>query len=117
MCIRDSKFSGQWNKHALRSVFPVPLPTQWRRDKQGFRWVYHRFLRNNRDQVLQLIAASTILPERVDVGRLLDLARHDDTYLGCNLLHRMLCIAGLEQTTGISGIALQRDAAQTAVSG
>ncbi len=111
------KFSGQWNKHALRSVFPVPLPTQWRRDKQGFRWVYHRFLRNNRDQVLQLIAASTILPERVDVGRLLDLARHDDTYLGCNLLHRMLCIAGLEQTTGISGIALQRDAAQTAVSG
>ncbi len=100
------KFAGHWNKHALRSVFPVPLPTQWRRDKQGFRWVYHRFLRNNRDQVFQLLAASTILPERVDVQRLLDRARRDDAYLACNLLHRMLCIAGLEQTTAIGGIGL-----------
>lgn len=97
------KFLGPWNKHALRSVFPVPLPTQWRRDKQGFRWVYHRFLRSNRDQVLQLIAASTILPQRVDVARLLDLARRDEAYLGCGLLHRMLCIAGLEQTGIVGG--------------
>ena len=110
------KFSGPWNKHALRSVFPVPLPTQWRREKQGFRWVYHRFLRNNRDQVLQLIAASTLLPERVDVGRLLDRARRDDAYLGCNLLHRMLCIAGLEQTTGVGGLALRPGADAATVS-
>lgn len=100
-----NKFVAGWNKHELRRVFPVALPTQWRRDKQGFRWVYHRFLRNNRDQVLQVIAASAILPERVDVARLLDLARRDDAYLGCSLLHRMLCIAGLEQSSGIGGIA------------
>ncbi|MEO8542296.1 MAG: asparagine synthetase B [Burkholderiaceae bacterium] len=99
------KFVGPWNKHELRSLFPLALPTQWRRDKQGFRWVYHRFLRQNRDQVLQLIAASTILPERIDVGRLLDAARRDERYLGCSLLHRSLCIAGLEQTCGINGIA------------
>lgn len=98
-------FVGPWNKHALRGVFPVPLPTQWRRDKQGFRWVYHRFLRNNRDQIMQLIAASTVLPERVDVGRLLDAARRDNAYLGSSLLHRMLCIAGLEQTCHFGGIA------------
>jgi asparagine synthase (glutamine-hydrolysing) len=47
-----NKFVGPWNKHELRSAFPafVPLPTQWRRDKQGFRWVYHRFLKNNRSR-------------------------------------------------------------------
>ena len=97
------KFVGAWNKHELRSLFPafVQLPTQWRRDKQGFRWVYSRFLRNNRAQVLELIASSRILPERVDVGRLLDLARKDDAYLGCGLLHRMLCVAGLEHTMGM----------------
>lgn len=99
------KFVGPWNKHELRTAFPVALPTQWRRDKQGFRWVYHRFLRQNQDQILQLIAASRILPERVDVGRFLDAARGDPRYLGCSLLHRMLCIAGLEQTCGLSGIA------------
>ncbi len=98
-------FVGAWNKHALRGVFPVPLPTQWRRDKQGFRWVYHRFLRNNRDQILQLIAASNVLRERVCVTRLLDAARRDPQYLGSSLLHRMLCIAGLEHTGKIAGIA------------
>lgn len=98
-------FSGQWNKPLLRNAFPVALPTQWRRDKQGFRWVYQRFLRNHRDQVLQLIAASTILPQRVDVARLLDAARRDPAYLGSSLLHRMLCIAGLEQVCHFGGIA------------
>lgn len=100
-----SKFVGVWNKHELRTIFPTPLPTQWRRDKQGFRWVYHRFLRQNRDQILQLIAASKILPERVAVGPMLDAARRDPHYLGSSLLHRMLCIAGLEQTCGIGGVA------------
>ena len=97
------KFVGVWNKHELRALFPrfVALPTQWRRDKQGFRWVYSRFLRNNRDEVLQLIASSRMLPDRVDVRRLLDIARKDDAYLGSSLLHRMLCIAGLEQSTGL----------------
>ena len=97
------KFVGGWNKHELRMLFPafVQLPTQWRRDKQGFRWVYSRFLRSNRAQVLELIASSRILPERVQVGRLLDAARKDDAYLGCGLLHRMLCVAGLEQTMGL----------------
>ena len=98
-------FVGRWNKPLLRGVFPVPLPTQWRRDKQGFRWVYHRFLRNHRDQVLQLIAASHILPQRVDVAGLLDAAQRDPAYLGSSLLHRMLCIAGLEQVCDFGGIA------------
>jgi asparagine synthase (glutamine-hydrolysing) len=104
------KFVGAWNKHELRTLFKVflPLPTQWRRDKQGFRWVYSWFLRNNRDQVLDLIASSRILPNRVDVGRMLDAARKDDTYLGCGLLQRMLCVAGLEESMGIGEAGIDR---------
>ena len=98
------KFAGAWNKHELRSLFPafVALPTQWRRDKQGFRWVYSRFLRANRSQVLEIIASSQLLPQRVDVPRLLNAARKDDSYLECGLLQRMLCVAGLEQALGLA---------------
>jgi len=98
-----SKFVGAWNKHELRTLFSafVPLPTQWRRDKQGFRWVYSRFLQQNRDQVLDLIAGSRVLRDPVDVDRLLERARTHDAYLGSSLIERMLCIAGLEQTMGL----------------
>jgi asparagine synthase (glutamine-hydrolysing) len=98
-----NKFVGAWNKHELRTLFCafVPLPTQWRRDKQGFRWVYSRFLQQNRSAVLELIASSALLRGHVDVDRLLERARGDDGYLGSSLLERMLCIAGLEQTLGL----------------
>ena len=97
------KFTGPWNKHELRIAFSrfVPLPTQWRRDKQGFRWLYHRFLQSNRSQVLELVASSRLLPRRVDVKRLLNAASRQDSYLECGLLQRMLCVAGLEQTMGL----------------
>ena len=105
-CMRSGfrqKLVGPWNKHELRSVFDrfTPLPTQWRRDKQGFRWVYHRFLQNNRAQVLELVAGSRLLRDRVDVPRMLDAARREDRYLECGLLQRMFCLAGLEETTGL----------------
>ena len=97
------KFVGPWNKHELRSAFKkfVPLPTQWRRDKQGFRWVYHRFLQNNRTEVLDLVESSRLLRDRVDVPRLLLAARRSDDYLECGLLQRMMCLAGLEATMGL----------------
>jgi asparagine synthase (glutamine-hydrolysing) len=98
-----NKFVGAWNKRELRSLFDafVPLPTQWRRDKQGFRWVYSRFLRQNRNQVLEIIASSRILRDVVAVDRLLERAGSNDNYLGCSLMERMLCVAGLEQTMGL----------------
>lgn len=98
-----NKFVGAWNKHELRTLFSafVPLPTQWRRDKQGFRWVYSRFLHQNRNQVLELVASSSVLRQRVDVDRLLERARSHDDYLGSSLIERMLCIAGLEHTMGL----------------
>ena len=105
------KFVGPWNKHELRSVFDrfTSLPTQWRRDKQGFRWVYHRFLRTNRQAVLELVAASQLLPGRVNVRAMLDAARHDDAYLECGLLQRMLCIAGLEHSMGLVAAETRSD--------
>ena len=97
------KFVGPWNKHELRSLFPsfVTLPTQWRREKQGFRWVYARFLRHNRKQVLELIASSRLLAQRVRLAPLLERAAQDERYLESSLLQRMLSVAGLEQAMGL----------------
>ena len=94
------KFVGEWNKHELRTAFDRlrPLPTQWRREKQGFRWVYGRFFRANRARILELIAASRILGECIALAPLLDAARESDGVLASNLVQRSLCIAGLEAT-------------------
>jgi asparagine synthase (glutamine-hydrolysing) len=101
----QGKMSGPWNKLELRQAFDrfIPLPTQWRRDKQGFRWVYHRFLRANRTAVLELVSASQLLPPRVKVRSVVDAARRDDGVLDSVLLQRMLCIAGLEAAMGLQG--------------
>ena len=55
----------------------------------------------NRAQVLELVAGSRLLRDRVDVPRMLDAARRDDSYLECGLLQRMFCLAGLEETMGL----------------
>ena len=101
----QGKMSGPWNKLELRQAFDrfIALPTQWRRDKQGFRWVYFRFLRANRAAVLDLVSASRLLPTRMDARAVVDAARHDDAVLDSVLLQRMLCIAGLEAAMGLQG--------------
>lgn len=103
----QGKLSGPWNKLELRRAFDhfTPLPTQWRRDKQGFRWVYFRFVRANRAAVLDLVGASRLLPPRVDAAAVVDAARRDDAVLDSVLLQRMLCIAGLEASMGLQGVA------------
>ncbi|WP_310385893.1 asparagine synthase (glutamine-hydrolyzing) [Roseateles sp.] len=101
----QGKMSGPWNKLELRQAFDrfIALPTQWRRDKQGFRWVYFRFLRANRAAVLELVSASRLLPTRMNARAVVDAARHDDAVLDSVLLQRMLCIAGLEAAMGLQG--------------
>jgi asparagine synthase (glutamine-hydrolysing) len=98
-----SKFVGPWNKHELRKVFDAftPLPTQWRRQKQGFRWNAREFYYRNAGRLLELIAASRILPERVNVKGFLDAARGNRRFVASRLAPRLLCIAGLEETLGI----------------
>ncbi len=94
------KFVGEWNKHELRTAFDRlrPLPTQWRREKQGFRWVYGRFFRANRARILELVAASRVLGERVALSALIDAAHKSGGVLTSDLMQRSLCIAGLEAT-------------------
>jgi asparagine synthase (glutamine-hydrolysing) len=100
-----AKFNGAWNKYELRCAFDrfQPLPTQWRSEKQGFRWVYGRFFRANRARILEFVAASRILPDRVAVPRLIDAARKSDEVLSGAMMQRSLCIAGLEEAMGMAG--------------
>ncbi len=94
----SQKFDGAFNKRALRALFDVftPLPTATRTDKQGFRWVFGRFMRQNRTQILDLIGASPLAARFVDCGRLLRLAAEDDSMLESRLMQRLMVIAGLE---------------------
>jgi asparagine synthase (glutamine-hydrolysing) len=97
------KFVGPWNKHELRLLFDAftPLPTQWRRQKQGFRWVYGRFLRNNRAKVSELIAGSKLVRERVDLAAYLPVLSTSEDCLESDLTQRLLCIAGIEQAMDV----------------
>lgn len=98
----DNKFADGWNKIEARRLFDVfkPLPAQWRRQKQGFRWIGVWFLRENAASVLDMIAATPSLREHVDVDAFVDAARTDDAHLTCDLTPRLLCIAGIEQAFG-----------------
>jgi asparagine synthase (glutamine-hydrolysing) len=98
------KFNGPWNKYELRQLFDrfKPAPTQWRREKQGFRWVFARFLRQNRADVLEVIRASKLVRDRVHVDRLIEAIGHDEELLFSDLTQRCLCLAGLEAATGLS---------------
>lgn len=94
-----AKFHQQFNKHELRQLFDffVQLPTQWRVEKQGFRWNRKEFLRQNRQRVLMLIGESPYLQERLAVRRYVDWAYRHDRVLTSSLTNRLLCLAGLDQ--------------------
>jgi asparagine synthase (glutamine-hydrolysing) len=97
------KFHAGWNKHELRRQFDafVPLPTQWRRQKQGFRWHAGQFYSRNAARILDTIAASKILPERADVAGFVDAARRNPRYLRSRLGQRLLGVAALEAEMGV----------------
>jgi asparagine synthase (glutamine-hydrolysing) len=99
----QAKFNGVWNKHELRQLFDAfrPAPTQWRRQKQGFRWVFARFMRHNRAEILALIAASSIVRARVDTAQLIAAITTDEELLFSDLTQRCLGLAGVEAATGL----------------
>lgn len=92
------KFVEQWNKHELRRLFAAmtPLPTQWRQQKQGFRWNGKVFLRENRDAILEVIAGSGYLRGRFDITQYVSRARRWDKFLVSGITPRLLCLAGLD---------------------
>ena len=93
-----NKMHEGWNKHELRSVFDkfAPLPSQWRRQKQGFRWDRKHFLKKNKNEALELIASSQCLSEFYNTRAYIDRAQKDDKIYMKTLTTRLLCIAGLE---------------------
>lgn len=94
------KFVGKYNKHELREIFDKfnALPTQWRWQKQGFRWDGKNFIRQNQDQIRDLIAASTWLEDSINLKQFADRSKKSPSMLRTTLAKRMLTIAGLEES-------------------
>ena len=94
----DRKFGGPWNKRELRQLFHrfTHLPTAERRDKQGFRWAFDHFFRNNLEAVLAMITGAAVTGRFVDPGAFADAVRSGRVGLDSHLLHRLAVLAGLE---------------------
>ena len=97
------KFVGEWNKHELRSAFDglVQLPTQWRSQKQGFRWASKRFYQENKPRIAELIRASAVLADHMDVARFCDDVMRSERLVNGRLAQRALSVAGLEAEMGL----------------
>jgi asparagine synthase (glutamine-hydrolysing) len=95
-----AKFNGVWNKHELRNLFLhfVHLPTAERTDKQGFRWSYSQFFKQNLETVLAMIAGSAMACRYIEPGRFADGVRSGRVPHDSKLLHRLTVVAGLEAT-------------------
>jgi asparagine synthase (glutamine-hydrolysing) len=95
-----AKFGEGWNKRELRALFKRfrPLPTADRRSKQGFRWAYGPFFRENREAILTLLEGSHMVRSCVDVGAFADAWRGGAIGSSDPLLHRLTVLAGLEAT-------------------
>ncbi len=93
------KLHGPYNKYELRRLFDAfaKLPTQWRTEKQGFRWHRKRFLTDNRARILDVIAASEFLQTRFRIQRFVDLAHRSDRVFHSSLTARLLCLAGVDR--------------------
>ena len=99
-----NKIHKGWNKYELRCVFSemIELPTQWRRQKQGFRWASRSFLEQNKDAILDLISQSKCLRNRYNIDAYVDRAHTSPKIYRKSITARMLCIAGLEESLGIT---------------
>jgi asparagine synthase (glutamine-hydrolysing) len=95
-----NKFQDEWNKLELRQAFDsfTPLPTQWRAQKQGFRWDGKRFFKNNHKDILNLISQSDALKEVLHVKAFVKACNLYPKLLRSSLGRRATCLAGLETT-------------------
>ena len=73
------KYHHRYNKFALRSSIPPTISSEvtWRREKQGFTYLFEQFYQSNRDQILSTIRDSRILNQLFRMDALVDaLAGH-----------------------------------------
>jgi asparagine synthase (glutamine-hydrolysing) len=96
----NKKYHQCWNKYELRKAFDSfqPLPTQWRSQKQGFRWDGKHFMYQNRKQILELIESSDCLTGMVDTKKLVNIAHKFPKILKSSICKQSLCIAGIEHS-------------------
>ncbi|HVL74033.1 MAG TPA: asparagine synthase (glutamine-hydrolyzing) [Beijerinckiaceae bacterium] len=102
----SAKFDGAENKRELRALFGrfAALPSAERTEKQGFRWVYGRFLRQNRERLHDLVLSSRTVRRLCRSDRLADDLRADPEACDRPLFHRLLVVAGLD-AAGAGGLA------------
>ena len=95
-----SKYHSHWNKYELRKAFDIfqPLPTQWRREKQGFRWDGKHFIRNNKSRILELIDSADCFYGVLDNRKLVRIAHKYPKILRTSIGKRALCVAGIEES-------------------
>ncbi len=98
-----AKFNCSRNKCELRVLFDqfIPLPSVKRLEKQGFRWVYGRFLRQNRRWIAELIHGSALVRRVCRIDALM--ADLDEISADEPLLQRLIVLAGLEATGAVNG--------------
>jgi asparagine synthase (glutamine-hydrolysing) len=99
----DAKMSGPENKRELRALFGrfVPLPTARRFEKQGFRWVYGRFLRANRRWVADLVGGSALARRLCDMDAVAREIIDDHDAADRPSIQRLLVLAGLEASGAV----------------
>jgi len=92
------KFNEDWNKHELRKVFDqfTPLPTQWRKEKQGFRWDWKHFFNNNKDAIIEVVQKSEILKEYINKDLFCFAGKKFPKIFKSSVSKRFLGIAGIE---------------------
>jgi asparagine synthase (glutamine-hydrolysing) len=92
------KFLACWNKHELRSAFDAltPLPTQWRQQKQGFRWDGRHFLHNNQGRILELMRENRSLADLVDVPRLVATVSRQPRLLKSSFCKQVLAVSAVD---------------------
>jgi asparagine synthase (glutamine-hydrolysing) len=91
-----AKFSGARNKCELRTLLEgsFPLLSAQRLEKQGFRWVYGRFLRQNRQWITELVHGSMLVRRVCRIDALM--ADLEEDAADQRLLQRLIVLAGLE---------------------
>jgi len=94
----DKKYHESWNKYELRKIFDSfsKLPTQWRAEKQGFRWDGKHFFKNNKEDILALLSQSEVLKEYMRIDTFVSVSNKFPNLLKSSLGRRALSIAGVE---------------------
>jgi asparagine synthase (glutamine-hydrolysing) len=97
-----AKFNDARNKCELRTLLDefVFLPSAKRLEKQGFRWVYGRFLEQNREWVAELVHGSALVRRVCCLDALM--ADLNGVTADRPLLQRLIVLAGLEATGAVS---------------